>query len=286
MSHFMTVLRGKRPPRPDPRQHPVGSDLSLKTELDRLRAGHSGMAFIYSAMDLFVAHFELSDLIVVFTDSHEETQIFRWGAKPISPDRISLVDAAPGVYCYPLLNDAADVDLLFEMCQQVFADLLARGGASSNDKSLDSLRGEEPSRADESDGSANFGAEDPQVAGSQFGVETWRVFTSKLFVYIAVANIVLALLNVAGSVRFVLGLILGLAIPGWSVVGLIHLRDTALEIALSIAASIAIVMMGAQLLITVHWWHLEAFEIFLCLACLPSLVHQAKWHWTPLRRRR
>jgi uncharacterized membrane protein len=119
--------------------------------------------------------------------------------------------------------------------------------------------------------------EDRQLEGSTFGVKTWRPFTSKVFVFVTLVNIVLALLDVTGGIRFVLGLVLGLAIPGWSIVGLIHFRDTALEIALSMAASLAIVMMGAQLMITVNLWHLEAFEVFLCLICLPSLLYQAEW---------
>jgi uncharacterized membrane protein len=117
----------------------------------------------------------------------------------------------------------------------------------------------------------------PQVAGTGFAVASWRPFASRVFIYVTLANLVLALLNVTGGIRFVLGLVLGVAIPGWSIVGLFHFRDTALEIALSMAMSLAVVIVFAQLLITIHFWHLEAFEVFLCLVCLPSLVYQAKW---------
>lgn len=286
----MTFLRGKRPPRIDPRQLAADPDLSLDSALDSLRAQRSGMAFIYAAMDLFVAHFELIDLVVVLHDGHESTQIFRWGGRPISPDRKSLITAAPGVYSYPKLNDVEDVDLLFERCRQEFDDLRSRGDASTGVISPRPFRErprEDPRRVDEElDASATLvEVEDPQVEGSEFGVETWRVFASKVFVFITLANIILALLDVTGSLRFILGLVLGLAIPGWSIVGLINFRDTALEIALSMAASFALVMVGAQLLITLHFWHLEAFEVFLCLVCLPSLMHQAKWHWRLWRRR-
>lgn len=281
-SKFMTFLRGKRPPRIDPRQLAVDPDLSLDSALERLRAERTGMAFIYSAMDLFVARFGLTDLVVVLHDGHEGTQIFRWGGKPISPDRKSLIRAAPGVYCYPTLDDVEGVDLLFEKCKREFNDLRSRGDASTGVISPRPFRErprEEPARVDEalvaSDALVEF--EDPQVEGSQFAVASWRPFASKVLIYITLANIVLALLNVTGSIRFVLGLVLGLAIPGWSIVGLIHLRDTALEIGLSMAASFAIVMLGAQLLITIHFWHLGAFEVFLCVICLPSLVYQAKW---------
>jgi hypothetical protein len=289
----MTFLRGKRPPRLDPRQLGIDPDLSLDSALDRLRAEQSGIVFIYSAMDLFVAHFELNDLVIVFHDGHAGTQIFRWGGKPISPDRKSLITATPGVYCYPNLNEVDDVDLLFEWCRQEFDDLRSRGDASTgviSPRPFHERPRKTQKRIDEelnaSAVSVEADVEDRQVEGSQFGVETWRALTSKVFVYITLANILLALLDVSGSIRYVLGLLLGLAIPGWSIVGLIHFRDTALEIALSMAASLAIVMVGAQLLVTLHFWHLEAFEVFLCLACLPSLMHQAKWHWTHVWRRR
>jgi hypothetical protein len=290
-ANFMTFLRGKRPPRLDPRQLGVDPDISLDAALDRLRAERSGMLFIYSAMDLFAAHFELSDVVVVFYDGHGGKQIFRLGGKPISPDRKSLITADPGVYCYPKLIDVEGVDLLFERCKQEFSDLRSRGDASTgviSPRPFQERPREVPKRRDEALDlpAALVEVEDPQVEGSAFGVETWREFASKVFVFVTLANIVLALLDVTGSVRFVLGLVLGLVIPGWSTVGLIHFRDTALEIALSMATSFAIVMVGAQVMITLHFWHLEAFEVFLCLACLPSLVYQAKWYRPQVWRHR
>ncbi len=283
----MSILRGKRLRRPDPRLQDVDPDLSFDEQLDRLRASHSGVAFIYSAMDLFVDNFKLNDLVVVVNDAHRETQIFRWGAKPISPDRVSLISAAPGVYCYPSLDDAEDAQHLFAMCQQAYIDLRSQGDTSGTYVPSDALRSDESRGVDDQRAASEIvDFEDPQIPGSEFGVESWRLLTSRAFVLIAAANIVLALFNVTGIVRFVLGLILGLAIPGWSIVGLFHFRDTALEIALSMATSIAVVMVSAQILITIHFWHLEAFEIFLCLVCLASLLRQAKWRWSPLERRR
>jgi hypothetical protein len=289
-SAVTTFLRGKRPPRIDPRQLEV-DDHSLETALTQLRTDRSGVAFIYSAMDLFVARYELNDLVVVFQDSDASTQIFRWGARPISPERTLLINAAPGVYCYPNLDDTEDVNLLFVRCTQAFIDRHYSDESSTGilaPRPFPKRPDQESSRVDAELGDleGSTEAEDPQVGGSRFGVETWRVFASKVFVCIAVADALLALFNVTGSIRFVLGLVLGLAIPGWSIVGLIHFRDTALEISLSVAASIAIVMVSGQLLITLHFWHLELFEVLLCLICLPSLLHQAKWYSLHAWRRR
>jgi hypothetical protein len=281
-SNLTTFLRGRRTPRIDPRQLGVDPDLSLESALERLRDERSGMVFIYSAMDLFVAHFELNDVVVVFPDGHGGTQIFRLGGKPISPDRRSLITAAPGVYCFPSLEDVDDVNLLFERCQREFNDLRSRGDASTGVISPRPFRErprEKPGRVEEVLDTPKELVEVvvPQVAGTGFAVASWRPFASRVFIYVTLANLVLALLNVTGGIRFVLGLVLGVAIPGWSIVGLFHFRDTALEIALSMAMSLAVVIVFAQLLITIHFWHLEAFEVFLCLVCLPSLVYQAKW---------
>lgn len=281
-SKLMTFLRGLRPPHTDPRQLAVDPDLSFESALDRLRDERSGMAFIYAAMDLFVAHFELKDVVLVFYDGHGGNQIFRWGGKPITPDRKSLITAAPGGYCFPEFDDVDALDLLFERCRQEFNDLRSRGDASTGVISPRPFRErtrEEPRRVEEEPSNALVEVDDSQAEGSELEVAAWRPLVSKVFVYITLANIVLAALDVTGSVRFVLGLVLGVAIPGWSIVGLIHFRDTALEVALTMAASFAVVMVGAQILITIHFWHLEAFEIFLCLVCLPSLMYQAKWTW-------
>jgi uncharacterized membrane protein len=90
--------------------------------------------------------------------------------------------------------------------------------------------------------------------------------------------------NLHGPVRLVLGLILGLVVPGWCVVGLLRLENAALEVGLTVAVSLALCMVVAQVLLTVHAWHLVVFEEVTCVLCLPSLIWQA--HLGPRRRGR
>jgi hypothetical protein len=78
-----------------------------------------------------------------------------------------------------------------------------------------------------------------------------------------------------GPVRLVLGLVLGAVIPGWSVVGLLRLRNAALEAALTVAVSFALLMVAAQILLTVHAWHLDVLEEATSAVCLPSLIWQS-----------
>jgi hypothetical protein len=81
-----------------------------------------------------------------------------------------------------------------------------------------------------------------------------------------------------GPVRLACGLALGVVIPGWSVVGLLRLENAALEVGLTVAVSLALLMLSAQVLMTAHAWHLVALQEATCLICLPSLIWQSRDH--------
>jgi uncharacterized membrane protein len=82
--------------------------------------------------------------------------------------------------------------------------------------------------------------------------------------------------NVHGSVRLVLGLVLGCFVPGWSIVGLLKIGNAWLEICLTVAVSLALLMVVAQILMTMHAWHLVLLQEVTCEACLPSLIWQSR----------
>jgi hypothetical protein len=95
---------------------------------------------------------------------------------------------------------------------------------------------------------------------------------------LVVVDLVLLGLTVGGAhgpVRFILGLVLGFIIPGWSLVGLLKIGNAWLEIALTAAVSLALLMVVAQILITANNWHLVVLEEVTCAICLPSLIWQA-----------
>jgi hypothetical protein len=85
--------------------------------------------------------------------------------------------------------------------------------------------------------------------------------------------------GVHGSVRFILGVTLGLVVPGWSVVGWLKLDNAALEFALTVGTSLALLTLTAQILVTVHVWHLFGIQVATCLICLPSLAGQCRGLW-------
>ncbi len=99
-----------------------------------------------------------------------------------------------------------------------------------------------------------------------------RAQISLALLVVDLMNLGLTLASVHGPIRFALGLVLGLFIPGWTIVGRLRLSNVPLEIGLTIAVSLALLMIGAQILITTHLWHLGGFEDAVCLACLPLLA--------------
>ena len=76
--------------------------------------------------------------------------------------------------------------------------------------------------------------------------------------------------------RFALGLVFSLIVPGWSVVGWMNLKNAALEFSVSIVASFTILTLAGQILISAHQWHLFALQVALALVCSPSLVMLAR----------
>jgi hypothetical protein len=103
------------------------------------------------------------------------------------------------------------------------------------------------------------------------------VVISRIFVFVTALNILFAAIDWTGPGRFLFGLALGVVIPGWAIVGRLKLHDAALEVGLSIASSVAILILCAQALITIHFWHLTAFDLVLSFAVLPSLLYQSQW---------
>jgi len=99
---------------------------------------------------------------------------------------------------------------------------------------------------------------------------------SLVLVVVDLVLLMMTFAHVTGPARLVLGLVLGAFIPGWSIVGLLKLGHAALEVSLAVAMSFVLLMLSAQVLITVHQWHLQGFEEVVCLLCLPSLVWQSR----------
>jgi len=250
---------------------------TLPKALTKLRSSASGVGFIYEALDLVASRFGLEDIVIVFEDEIVGTQIFRLGGGSVSPDRFDLVNASPGVYCDPPVVSTRDKNVLYRTCREELATTgHRRRPPAVETAALDAVLSTVASDVD-------LRSKDVDLAGDELDSPLPRPFEinlrralSQLFVVVDVATIMLVLLDVHGPLRFVFGLIVGLAIPGWSIIGLVKFENAPLEIALTMSVSFAVVMVSAQLLMFVQWWHLAGFEVIVCLACLPSLLWQAR----------
>lgn len=276
---FLDDLRWWRKKTPD---FEVDQNLSFSDELDGLRSSQSGVNFIYTSMSVFVARFGVRDVVVVLDDRHEGIQLFRYEGKAINPSQISLIRSPPGAYCDPPTASQSDLDLLFERCRNEFESLRSVGDASTGVLAFRRFRA--PSDVDplgRLSESLSYYAPDQyeleQQRETEPGGEFARVAVSRLFVFMTVMNILFAAIDWTGPVRYLFGLALGVAIPGWAIIGRFNLRYAALEVGLSIATSVALLIVSAQVLITIHFWHLTAYDIALSVAVLPSLLVQSHW---------
>ena len=105
-----------------------------------------------------------------------------------------------------------------------------------------------------------------------------RANISLVLLIVDLLVLVMTVGGVHGPLRFIFGLLFGVVVPGWSIVGLLHLDNAALETGLAIAVSLSSLMVVAQILMSLHAWHLGALEIVVCLACLPSLARLSRRH--------
>jgi hypothetical protein len=83
-----------------------------------------------------------------------------------------------------------------------------------------------------------------------------------------------AVADAHGAARLVLGLAMIVVIPGWSIVGLLRLKDPALEIGLSVAVSLALYTVAAQILMALNAWHLGGLQEAVGVCCVPLLMWQ------------
>lgn len=108
--------------------------------------------------------------------------------------------------------------------------------------------------------------------------ERHRRSASLALLVLDLATLVVTVAHLHDPVRFALGLAFGLLVPGWCVVGWIGLRNAALEFSLTMVASFTILTLAAQVLITVHQWHLFALQVVLTATCPVPLALLARRH--------
>jgi diguanylate cyclase (GGDEF)-like protein len=99
----------------DPETRPMGT-------LSEVIAAHlavtdSGISLVYKTLDELVARYGLEDAAVVLDEPGLGRQIFRAGRRPLDTDDEALLEALPGLYTEPILDDPElDRALVLSLC--------------------------------------------------------------------------------------------------------------------------------------------------------------------------
>lgn len=97
------------------RRH-VNSEFGARLVAD-LASNESGIAVVYEALDGLVEQFSLSDAAMVLEEPGFGRQVFRSGRRRIDGGDLALLDAEPGLYTDPPLDDpSVDPTLLTSLC--------------------------------------------------------------------------------------------------------------------------------------------------------------------------
>jgi hypothetical protein len=273
-----------------PNHHDQSDQEPFGTALSNLEQRESGIGFIYATLDIMASQWDLADVVVVLVNQSLGTQVFRLGGKRIpswSAGRL-----APGLYCWPDVVPDPDRDLAHAACQRAFSEHILRRGAAQERSRVEErfLASEELGKSaplDDTEGSViSQKGSDPRRSDTQreigqttstpdSGVHA-RQTLSRVLLFVDIVIFFLTIADVHGGLRFLFGLILGVVIPGWSLVGLLKLNNAALEIALTLASSLSLVMVAAQVFITLNLWHPIVLEEITCLLCAPALAVQSR----------
>ncbi len=259
---------------------------TLTEDLNLLRQRETGAGFVYFALDLLASRYDLSDAYIVIDLGTIGSQVFRLGGKTTFPARDEVHNAPRGLYCRPSIVSENDARIFYEACAQELKNPRPLHPGINKLYSTESFApgASLPTRAEVSTPTndewyiSGSTGDDWEAHPFTYGPQLRRAIT-RLCVALALVNLVFALLDVHGPLRFVLGLCFGVFVPGWSFVGLLRLRNAGLEIGLSVATSLALIMVCAQVMITLSQWHLVAFEEVLCVATLIPLSVQSTRSW-------
>ncbi|OYV61617.1 MAG: hypothetical protein B7Z69_00275 [Actinobacteria bacterium 21-73-9] len=278
--------------------------VTLSEELDQVAQSRSGEAFVYEALARLALRHQLSDAVVVLPEvDGGPARVLRLDRRPLAPSMLHRLASHPGLHCDPPRIPREERRLVLERCRAALApeppsapapepvaplppagppvgpalgvrapgtvelevEAAPPGGPSATPTTFRALvRGP-------------LGARRRRAPGPLPGDDV-RLRVSVGLVAVSLAIVALGLAQVHGPVRFVVGLVFGLLGPGWAVVGWMRLAQPALELGMTLAASLTILMLSAQVLITVHLWHLMGFGEVLGLVCAVSLTLQARQH--------
>jgi hypothetical protein len=252
-----------------------------------LATRESGVEFIYSALNVLAERYELSDVAIVLVSSSISTRVFRLHGRDVDTKAVAALGTSPGVYCLPDIVPQSELETIYTACQEAYSYRFVRSFAGeAASAAVDEVRltsDSVPSEASvpyvvPSEESVPTERRGRQVTRKEpsAGARAARQRISRLLVLVDVTILILTAAGVHGPVRLVLGLVLGIVIPGWCLVAPLKLDNAPLELGLVMTVSLSLLMMVAQILMTMNLWHLVTLEEVTSVVCLPFLLQQSR----------
>jgi hypothetical protein len=271
----------------DFRANDAGNSPSISSMLEALAATDSSIGFIYSAMRLLADRYRINDAAVVLVGDSFGTQMFRLKGRAVNADLVGDLASRPGVYCTPNIVPQSELDAVYSACQESFSSRFVRHNSSHNASDqkenvnvssdvLESIGSPSQSKLERLLTSTIHYARMLRRDESSSHKKVARTFISEFLILVDITVFVMTAAGIHGPLRLMLGLILGVVIPGWCVVGPLKLDNVPLEIGLTLAMSLSLLIVIAQLLMTFDLWHLVALEEVCCVVSLPPLFLLAK----------
>lgn len=261
------------------------------TPIDRvlreLAARESGVGFIYGALNVLAERHGLNDVAIVLESSAISTRVFRLDGNGVDSKTVAALGTSPGVYCLPDIVPRSELELIYSACQEAYPHGLFRDVPIDDNPDLrddertnllaeltvETLRNDVPGNSETSSG----GPKRRSIhEGPSARAHPTRQVISRFLLVIDITTLVLTLTGIHGPLRLVCGLILAIVIPGWCILAPLKLDNAPLELGLVITVSLALLMVVAQILMTLRLWHLVGLQIITCAACLPFLLIQAR----------
>ncbi len=90
-----------------------------------------------------------------------------------------------------------------------------------------------------------------------------RVLATTLILAIDLIALCCTHFGVHGAVRMWIGLAFVLAVPGWAIVGYLRLRWPAAELSLTVALSLALTLLGSEIMLWAHAWHPTTLQLII-----------------------
>jgi hypothetical protein len=257
--------------------------------LRELALNESGVTFIYSALRALAERYGLDDVAIVLVSTSFSTQVFRLDGREIDTNAVAAPGTSPGVYCLPDIVPVGELETIYAACQEAYSYRFVRNippvvaPPSRNVRRI----GTDPAppiapspvvAPASPAATVTTTAKRVRLARREPSVtaQSARVALSRLLLLIDVTVLIMTAAGIHGPLRLLLGLVLGIVIPGWCIVAPLKLDNTPLELGLILTVSLSLLMMVAQILMTLGLWHLVALEEITCAVCLPFLLNQAK----------